>query len=266
TPEQIIAVVRGIKGIESVKALGGEGRNWGVDVEVARVAQVFIVDASLREQLEAEVRNEIRLRSDRSNLQAREEVRLAELGSESRVKEQQLAADRETIRRDEELEMTRVARQRRMETEALATRQASLLLEQQQLLAELEAEQARITAEEPVRRLRITKERELLAAELEVRRLQREVRQLDVETELVMDRARQAMRAEILPLEQAPRIVEAASHVLQGSHLSVYGDDAMVLGRLAPLFDLISRSVRQAVPEAGPATPEQMPLETAVAG
>lgn len=232
--------------------LRGDGAGWGIEVEVARVAQVFIVDQGLREQLEAEVRNEIRLKAGRSDLAAREEVRLAELASDTRVKEQQLAADRETLRRDEELEMAGVARARRVEAEALATRRLELANMAERVAAEQAAEEAKILAEEPVRRLRVAKERELLALELEVRRLQHEVELLVVDTSLARDRARQSMRAEILPLEQAPEIVEAASRVLQGANLSIYGDDAMVLGQLAPVFDLLGRAVASAAPPAAP--------------
>ncbi len=236
------------------EVLRGDGSSWGVEVEIARVAQVFIVDPSLREQLEAGVRNEIRLAASQSDLAAREAGRLAELASDTRVKEQQLAADREGLRRDEELQMARLAWTRRQETEALATRRQQLALQAERVAAELAAEEARIAAEEPVRRLRVAKERELLAAELEVRRLQHEVRLLDVETDLAADRARQAMRAEILPIEQAPQIVEAASRVLNGTNLSVYGDEAAVLGQLAPVFSLIGRAVASAAPGAAAAS------------
>ena len=72
----------------------GDTADWGVTVEVAQLAQVFIVDTQLRQQLEAEVRNEIKLKSDQSDLRAREETRLAEMASDGRVEEQKLAADR----------------------------------------------------------------------------------------------------------------------------------------------------------------------------
>jgi len=57
-------------------------------------------------------------------------------------------------------------------------------------------------------------------------------------------------------VEQAPQIVEAASRVLQGTNLSIYGEHAELLGQLAPLFELLSRAVRQATQDGVSRTPE----------
>ena len=228
---------------------------WGIEVEVARVAQVFIVDAQLRQQLEAEVRNEIKLKSDQSSIRSQEEIRLAELTSEGRVQEKKLATDRDTLRRQEEMELAQLARGRRMQAESLATDQQALTLEQERLHSQLDAEQDRVNAEAPVRRLRIATESGILREELELRRLQNQVRALDVETELLLERARQELRLEMLPVEQAPQIVEAASRVLQGANLSIYGENGQLLNQVAPIFDLLARAVRQAtqgVPDGAP--------------
>jgi hypothetical protein len=52
-------------------------------------------------------------------------------------------------------------------------------------------------------------------------------------------------RRQILPLEQQPRIVEAAAQLFQGSNLSLYGDQAELVGQLAPLFEILGRAVRE---------------------
>ena len=228
---------------------------WGIEVEVARVAQVFIVDAQLRQQLEAEVRNEIKLKSDQSNIRSQEEIRLAELVSEGRVQEKKLAADRDTLRRQEEMELAQLARGRRMQAESLATDQQALRLEQERLHSQMDAEQDRVNAEAPVRLLRIATESGILREELELRKLQNQVKVFDVETELLLERARQDLRLEMLPVEQAPQIVEAASRVLHGTNLSIYGENGQLLNQVAPIFDLLARAVRQAtqgVPDGAP--------------
>jgi hypothetical protein len=227
----------------STEPVGGA---WGISVEVAQVSQVFIVDADLRQQLEAEVRNEIRLKSDQSNIQTNEETRLAEMASADRVEEQKLAADREQVRREEVLNLARVERERRMQAEALATQQQALALEQERFRAEMETEQARVDAEAPVRLLRNAREAEILREELATRELQNRVRALDVERELLLARAQQDLRREILPLEQAPEIVAAASRVLQGTNLSLYGEHSELVGQLTPLFEVLARAARHA--------------------
>jgi hypothetical protein len=230
---------------------GSQTGEWGIDVDVAQVAQVFIVDPQLRQQLEAEVRNEIKLASDRSALRSQEEIRLTEMASEGRVQEQKLAADKDALRRQEEVELAQVARQRRMQADNLVTERQSLELERERSRLQLEVEQDRVKAETPVRLLKIAKESDVLREELEMRRLRNLVTAFDVEGDLLLERAQQELRREMLPLEQAPQIVEAASKVLHGANLSIYGENSQLLSQLAPLFDLLTHAVQQATQPGG---------------
>ncbi len=236
---------------------GDEASEWGIEIEVAQLAQVFIVDAELRQQLEAEIRNEIKLKSDQSDIQTAEEAKLTAMTSQGRLAEQQLAADQENLRRREALEMAELEHRRRSEVEKLATERQALELAEQLFQAEMASEEARITAEAPIRLLRAAREAESLRAELETRELANRVRSLEVEGEQLLPRAQQALRREILPLEQAPAIVDSAAKVFRNTNLSLYGDGADLLGQLAPLFEVIGRSVRQAVPAATSSPQEQ---------
>ncbi|HEU4671694.1 MAG TPA: SPFH domain-containing protein [Candidatus Limnocylindrales bacterium] len=199
------------------RAVGTEA-GWGITIEVAQLAQVFIVDADLRRQLEAEVRNEIKVRSDQSDVRAKEETRLAQLASEGRVAEQKLAVDRQALE-----------------------------LERDRFRTEMAVAEDRVNAEVPVRLLRADREREALERELETRRLQNELEALDVEREMLRPRADQQLRLELLPVEQAPQIVEAASKVLNGTSLSVYGQDESLVGHVGPVLEMLSRSVERAL-------------------
>ena len=225
---------------------GAELNAWGITVEVAQVAQVFIVDAQLRQQLEAEVRNEIKLTSDQSTIRTQEEVRLAEMASESRVQELKLATDKDNLRRREDFEQAEVERRRRAQAEELVTTRQGLEADQEKFRIQQAVEQDRVTTEAPVRLLRITREVEILREDLEMRRLQKQVRELEVERDLLIERAHQALRIEMLPVEQAPQIVDAASRVLQGTNLSIYGENSQLVGQLAPVFDLLTRALRNA--------------------
>ena len=157
---------------------------WGITIEVAQLAQVFIVDTQLRQQLEAEVRNEIRLKSEQSELRTREESRLSSMASDERIEERKLGEDRERLRRQEELELAEIARRRRMKVEEVATERQHLALDQERVEARLAAEQARLAAETPVKLLRLAREAEVLQAELAVRELRNRVRALEVVHEL----------------------------------------------------------------------------------
>jgi hypothetical protein len=230
----------------TIHSEGDNTREWGVRIEAAQVAQVFIVDATLRQQLEAEVRNEIKLKADQSNMQAQEQIQLAELESQGRVQEQKLAGDQAKLRRDEEMELAQIARQRRAQAETLATDRQTLELDQERLHAQLAADLDRVTAEAPVRLQRLESERAILAEELAMLQLQNQVKALEVERDLLLARAQQDMRLAILPLEQAPRMVESASKVLRGTNLSIYGEGGQLLGQLAPLFDYMTRALEKA--------------------
>ena len=236
---------------------GDQTREWGLRIEAAQVAQVFIVDAALRQQLQAEVRNEIKLKADQSNMQAQEQIQLAALESQGRVEEHKLAGDQAKLRRDEQMELAQVARQRRAQAESLATDRQVLELEQERLHAQLAADRDRVTSEAPVRLLRLETERGILAEELATLQLQNQVKALEVERDLLLARAQQDLRLEILPLEQAPRMVEAASKVLQGANVSIYGEGAEVMGQLAPLFDYVSRTLEKATAAPPEHEPEQ---------
>ena len=125
----------------------------------------------------------------------------------------------------------------------------------------MEAEQDRVNVEAPTRLLRIAREAEVLREDLEMRQLQNQVEALDVEHQLLLQRAQQDLRRQMLPLEQAPQIVESASKVLQGTNLSIYGDDANLLGQLAPLFEILGRNVQQATSRADRTAPAPEPIE-----
>lgn len=195
--------------------------DWGLTLEVAQLAQVFIVDADLRQQLEAEIRNEIRLKAEQSDIQTDEAGRLAHMASEGRVADSRLAAQQADLRRAEALSQ-----------------------------AEMASEEAKINIEAPVRLLRITREREIVEQELALHELRNRARAFEVEHDLLLPRAEQALRREILPIEQAPEIVKSAAGVFEGANLSIYGSEAAVLGQLAPLFDVLGRAVTRSTDPA----------------
>jgi regulator of protease activity HflC (stomatin/prohibitin superfamily) len=190
------------------------GDSWGLSVEVAQVAQVFIVDPELRQQLEAEVRNEIRLRSGQSDVRTAEEIQIAEMTSRGRVADQKLTSDRDALLRSESL-----------------------------FEAEMAAQQARIQVEAPVKLLQIEQERVALEQELAMRSVANRVEAVKVEHDLQRARAEQEMRREMMPLEQAPRIVEAAAGMLHGTNLTLFADEAGLLRQIGPVLGMVSRAV-----------------------
>lgn len=206
------AVAEGLQRV--LHATDPSGR-WGLQLDVVQVAQVFIIDEDLRKKLEARVRDKVRAQSELSRLEADERVRLAQLGTERRLAEEGLASERQ--------------------------RQA---LEQQRLALVQATERARLEAEEPVRRLRTALETDYLDAERAVLRLEAELAELRARAAAQPERVALEMKKELLALEQTTTIAEALAGMWQGTQLSFYGDDAQVLGTVAPVVDLLVRRLR----------------------
>jgi len=205
---------------------GGAG-TWGVALDVVQVAQVFIVDQELRRQLEAETRNQIRSKSDLAELSARESVQLAKIGSERRVQQESLETERQRIAHDRE-------------KHAL----------------EVEADRARVEMDKPLQVLRLRNRLAVLEVEKEELELEKQVEAIRVEKDLLLKRAEHELRRQILPLEQAPQIVESASHLFNGARLSVYGQDARLMGTVEPLVAMLRDAIQGLAasvsrPEAG---------------
>lgn len=205
---------------------GASSESWGLALEVVQVAQVFIVDAELRRQLEAEVRDAIKAQSQRSELRASEEIKLARLASERRLQQDGLESERERAAIAEE--------KLRLEH--------GLAREKERLERELERQG--IEAEEPVRKLRLERDARLAREALGLRRLENELAALEAEGKLILPRAEQELRRAILPLEQRPELARALAGLLRGARLSLYGAEALPLARaLEPLLALVSEAL-----------------------
>lgn len=174
----------------------------------------------------------------------------------ARVAEQKLVTDRENLRRQEELDMAQVVRQRRMDAENLATQRQAVQLAQELFQSEMAAEEAKVNTEAPVRLLRIVREGEILREELGMQELRTQVRAHEVEHDLLLPRAEHELRREMLPLEQAPQIVESAAKVFQGANLSIYSQNAELLGQLGPVFEILARAIHPSTRSGGPRVSE----------
>lgn len=199
---------------------GGDGRpGWGIALDVVQVSQVFIVDAALRQQLEAEVRNAIKSKSQLSEIRTREEIQLAEATSARRLQQEQLETER-----------------------------GKSVLAHEKLRLQKEYEQAEVQADHPLRLLKIEKQMELLQRELEQRALEVRAQELKVQADLLPERARQELRKEMLPLEQMPAVAQSLAGLFQGLNVSVYGQDSALLTSLTPVIDLLAQKLRVAIP------------------
>jgi len=194
------------------------GAGWGIDIDLVQVAQVFIVDNELRRQLEAEVRNQIKSASDLSEIRLQEEIQFAKVVSGRKLEQENLESEKQHVNIAEE------------------TFQLQKRLEKNQ-----------IEEDTPVQMLKMEHKLGLLQKELELRKLEYEIKEFAVRTDMLAEKAKQELRREILPLEQMPEIAGAVSQVFRGANLSVYGDSAQPLfSTIGPLVDFLVNSLRHA--------------------
>lgn len=189
---------------------------WGVELEVVQVAQVFIIDDELRRQLEAEVRDKIEAISELSQIQMREKVKMAKILSDRALAKQDLETEKQR---------KEIAREK-------------LLLDQQLAMEEAEAETA-------LQLLKNEKKSEVLEKELLRQRLQNKVTDLQVEGDMLVRRAEQDLEKEILQLEKSTEVAKAMSSIFQGAHLSIYGEDAKLMSALIPAINILADQAKK---------------------
>ena len=134
---------------------------------------------------------------------------------------------------------------RKLEAEVrsqLSTRSAlaEIRMKEESALAEIRMKEKVAAAESAARRAELERRREAFALEAEVSKRRAELRESEVEGDLALDRAKQRLRLEALPVEQVPQIAQAFGQAYQGAQLSVYGADAAQFAGLAPLVDLVA--------------------------
>jgi hypothetical protein len=214
-------------------------------LEMVQVAQVYIIDTELRKQLEAEVRNDIRARSDQSNIRTAEETRLAQLASDRRIQEQKLVSDKAAVRQMEELELANLQYQLRIQKENQEVARETILMGTEKFKLEQDSQRQKVEIEAPNRLFQIEKERAVKENQLELLEVENRVRGLEVMRDTALEKARQDLRKEILPVEQTPAIAESLSRIFQGADLTYFGSNNPVLESILPIFDVLSNMVSQ---------------------
>ena len=263
--------------LEKIVENGDKEGGWGIELDVVQVAQVFIVDDELRQQLDAGVRNEIKAKSDLSDIQLLEEVELAEASSRRKINEASLETERQRVkiarekilleqkleqerieaRREtkskselaeiylkEEMELAQILSKHKIDQSDLETERKRTKIAEEKLILAQELKQKKIETETPIHLLGIEKASEIAKEEIELRKLENKARELEVQTEILLEKAKMVLDKEILPIKQMPAMVASASQIFQGSNLSIYGENEEIMKMIAPLADLLTRALK----------------------
>ena len=233
-------------------AEAGQSTSWGIALDVVLVSQVFVVDEDLRGQLEAKERADILTRSRQAEIRRDEEIRRSELESLRRLTVEDLERSRESssIAR-EKLKLTQAVD---LETQASKARVREEALEQDVALRLRQAEGEARGREEAVerdealarrsqeaeadrRREHLEQERAMAELALEVEQRKLELKKMEVEKDMLRERAEGALEHELLPQRQVPKIAEALAGLYDGAKLSIYGGEDLLATRVLPLFE-----------------------------
>jgi hypothetical protein len=224
----------------------GNGAGWGIELELAQVAQVYIIDNALRKQLEAEVRNEIRSKSDQSDIHTQEEIKLAQIASDRQIQEQRQVVEKDAIRQKEEIELANLQARRRMQKQKQELDNEAINLGVETFKLNEEANREKAETETPVRLMQLDKQQQIRERELELRKIENQVRELEVYRDMIFDKARQELRKEILPVEQVPAIAASLSNVFKDAHLTFLGSENQLFSSLLPLMTIVSEALKGA--------------------
>ena len=188
-----------------------EESDWGLQIEVVQVAQVFVTDPELRAQLEAEARDDIRSKSQLSALRADRQLQEARAESERLALEHALELSREKARFAREEQEFALQLQRKKD-------ESSHLLREEALQRET-----------PLRLQEIASRMELAEEERKLAEAQGETERLKSEYELEINRQRQELEKELLAVKQAPEIAQALAGMLAGAKLNFWGQEPTLL-------------------------------------
>jgi flotillin len=234
----------------------GNGTKWGIELELVQVAQVFIVDSVLRKQLEAEVRNEILSKSEQSDIATQQAINLAQIASDRQIQEQKISSEKDAIRQKEEIEQANLQVRRRAQKQNQELEIEAIKLASETFKLEQEATRQKVETETPVKLLQIENQHEVFNRELEMRQVEMRIREQEVIRDMLLEKARQELRKEILPIEQVPEITESLSQIFRDSNLTFVGSENQLLSSILPLMQVITDKVKAAMPVSQPSPAE----------
>lgn len=188
-------------------------KGWGIELEIAQVSQVFIVDDDIRKQLDAEIRNQLKSTSELSDISTDEDIQQARSLSATRLGKEKMIAEKERL----EIEMEIFRLQKAMKLKEIET-------------------------QTPVQLLEIEKKREILQKKLKLQQLENQVYEHELKREMMKENARISQQKELLPLTQMPEIANALSQIFQGANLSFYGENIPFLTGLTPVMEKITQA------------------------
>ena len=203
-----------------------EDSDWGLQIEVVQVAQVFVTDPELRSQLEAEARDEIRSKSQLSAVRAEQQLQEARAESQRKSLEHALTVSREEARVAQEEQEFALQLQRKKDENEHRLRGEAL------------------ERETPLQLQQIAAQMELAEEERKLAEAQGEAERRKAEYELEIARKRQDLAKELVLLKQAPEIAQALTGMLAGANLTFWGQEPTLLEPVTSMLRQLASALK----------------------
>jgi hypothetical protein len=168
---------------------------------------------------------------------------MTQLASDRQLKEQRLVTEKDAIRQKEEVEQSNLQVRRRLQKQGQEMEKEAILLSAEKFRLEMEAAKEKAESENPVKLLEIENQQAVLSRELEVNR------------DMLLERARHELKKELLPIEQVPQMADSLSNIFKGAHLSFVGSENQLLWSIFPLVEMISNVVKDGMDQKGKGSP-----------
>lgn len=190
-------------------------QSWGVEVNVAQVAQVFIVEEEIRRQLESEVRNSLRTSSELFDIKTEEEIFRENAASKLRRKQDEFENEKERMR---------------------------IFYEQKKL--ELENKQKEMALQTPLKIFEAEQDMLSMQKMIEVYELQEKMNALKAKANLAIEIEQNRVRKDMIQIQQLPQIAESVSQMFQGANLTFYKDSSDVMSGVKPMMDMLAKAIK----------------------
>lgn len=223
------------KKLSEVEYKNDNNVGWGIAIDIAQVAQVFIVEDEIREQLEANLRNTLRKESELSNLKTEEELIFAKNNSVIKQKEEKLAQGLKAG----EIEKKEIEYRKNKELFDL-----NISLQTKKKEFEIKKEIEELETAKYI--FNLDNETKRIEAELKIETMRLELATLKKSLEMNEKDKEYQQNKEILELKKEKAIGKTIGTLFNNATLTFYdgkGNDFMKT--LSPMFDLITKNYQK---------------------
>jgi hypothetical protein len=203
-------------------------KGWGIQIDSAQVAQVFIVEDEIREQLESELRNKLKADSELSDINTAELIKKAKKDADIKEKEDGLANEkREVEYYQHKMKLQKTKNETNFEESINKFKQDQ----------RLEIEKSKLEIEK--QKILIESEKTLVKEKICLEKMKKELYQLKNDNSMIEVRSKFEIEKEKLEIQNSLETSKSLGTMFHNANLSFFDTK----NSLEPIFDLITQRI-----------------------